>query len=560
MSVSNYIEITLFLVVLAGISPLLGIYIARVLSDDPSSSHLRRMDAWAFKFIGSQARGENSWSHYLRALLVFNLMGFAALVLVQRLQGHLPLNPQGLGPVPFWLAVNTAVSFVTNTNWQAYSGEATLSYFTQVIGLTVQNFVSAATGIAVMVALARGLRGRQTGSVGNFWRDLTRATLYVLLPLSLIWAILLVSEGVVQNFAGYVTVHPLSGGEQIVPMGPAASQVAIKQLGTNGGGFFGVNSAHPFENPTPLSNFLQVLGILLIPAALPFAFGKLVGNIRHGAALFFSMLVLFLLTFIPLLWSELQINTVLGAGFLEGKEIRFGVSGSALWAGATTVASNGSVNSMLDSFSPLAGGLALLNILMGEVVFGGVGSGVYGIVLFAILTVFIAGLMVGRTPEYLGKKIEAREVLPAVLGIIVPSAVILLFSALALSTEAGLSSVLNKGPHGLTEVLYAFASGAGNNGSAFGGLNANTGFYNFFIALAMVIGRYGVIIPVLYIAGCLAQKKTVPASSGTFSTEGTLFSFLLCAIILIVGALTFFPVLSLGPIMEHLLMLQGRAF
>lgn len=551
MPSTAYLEIGLFFLILVAGAPLLGAYIAWIFSDD------RPLPIPFFR--ASVYENAMNWKQYATSVLVFGVLSFVVLVSLQLFQGVLPLNPQGLPGVPFWLAVNTAVSFVTNTNWQAYSGESTLSYFVQMVGLGVQNFVSAGTGIAVMVALARSLRREKTSDLGNFWRDLLRGTLYLLLPLSLVLAVVLVSQGVVQSFAPYAQVQTLTGTEQVLPLGPAASQIAIKQLGTNGGGFFGMNSAHPFENPTPLSNFLQMLALLLVPAALPFAFGRLAGNVRHGTALFGSMLFLFLLSFVPALWAECQGNAAMGSlPFLEGKEMRFGIGSSVLWSSATTVASNGSVNAMLSSFSPLAGGLALLNILLGEVVFGGVGSGVYGMVLFAVLTVFIAGLMVGRSPEYFGKKIEAREVRFTVLGVILPSAVILIFCALALTTDNGLSSVLNKGPHGFSEVLYAFASGAGNNGSAFAGLNANTPFYNALLAVAMILGRYGVILPVLCVAGALVEKKRTPPSNGTFSTEGWVFSILLCSVVVIVGALTFFPALSLGPLMEHLLMLQGR--
>ncbi len=563
MSASSYLELLVFFLVLLALSPVLGSLFARVLDDEGPLKlpGLERLNAGCLRLIGRAAEGSMTWGRYAVALLLFNGVGLVVVLAIQLLQAYLPGNPQGLPAVPFWLALNTAVSFVTNTNWQAYSGEATLSYFSQAAALTVQNFVSAATGIAVMTALARGLVREKSTGLGNFWRDLTRTTVYILLPLSALLALTLVGQGVVQSFAPYVKAQTLTGAEQVLPLGPAASQIAIKQLGTNGGGFFGVNSAHPFENPTPLSNFLQLLAILLIPASLPFTFGKLTKNPKHGLVLFFSMAALFLLSFGTALWSETQTNPALGQlPFLEGKEVRIGLASSVLWGSATTVASNGSVNSMLSSFSPVAGGLSLLNIMLGEVVFGGVGSGVYGMVLFVILTVFLAGLMVGRTPEYLGKKVETSEVRMAAIGVVLPSAFILIFTAIAIVFPAGLSSVLSKGPHGLSEVLYAFSSGAGNNGSAFAGLNANTPFYNGLIAIAMLMGRYGVILPVLFISGSLARKKTIPASTGTFPSEGLLFSFLLCAIVLIVGGLTFFPALSLGPILEHLLMRQGTTF
>lgn len=559
----SFLEIGAFLVVLLLSAPVLGAYIGNVCSDESTQAGwlppLSSLEKGILKCLGREAQREMDWIEYTQAVLVFGLIGIILLTVLLLLQGYLPLNPQRLPGVPFWLALNTAVSFVTNTNWQAYSGESTLSYLSQALGLTTQNFISAATGIAVMVALARGLKRTQARELGNFWKDLTRATIYVLLPLAIIWAVLLVSQGVIQNFSGYLTASTLEGHHQVIPMGPAASQIAIKQVGTNGGGFFGVNSAHPFENPNPLSNFLELFAILMVPAALPFAFGRLVGHYRHGVALFAAMLILFLGALGFALWAEFHGNPTLnGLSFMEGKEQRFGIGTSVLWGMATTVASNGSVNSMLSSFSPVAGGLAMFNIMLGEVVFGGVGSGVYGMVLYVILTVFIAGLMVGRTPEYLGKKIEAPEVRMAIVGAILPGVIILVFSALALLFPQGLSSIQSKGPHGLSEVLYAFSSAAGNNGSAFAGLNANTAFYNGLLALTMFLGRYGVIIPALYIAGHLGAKKQVPASLGTFATDGGLFSILLCAIVIIIGALTFFPALSLGPIMEHVLMIQGR--
>jgi K+-transporting ATPase ATPase A chain len=557
-------EIASALVLLLALSPFLGAALGSLFDDGalPTwTKPLRPLERAILAWIGPGSQPEMDWRAYSRAILTFSGLGILCVLGIELTQSLLPFNPQNFPAVPIWLALNTAVSFVTNTNWQAYSGEATLSYFTQMVALTTQNFVSAGAGIAVMAALARGIRRTRKGELGNFWRDVTRATVYVLLPLSFLFAIAMVSQGVVQNLLPYIKAQTLSGVETLLPMGPAASQIAIKQLGTNGGGFFGGNSAHPFENPTPLINYLQCLAILLLPAALPFAFGRMVGNVRHGRALFVAMFILFLATLAPALWSEFQTNPALGGlPFLEGKETRIGIGPSVLWGISTTVASNGSVNAALSSFSPLAGGLALLNILFGEVVFGGVGSGVYGMVLFAVLTVFIAGLMVGRSPEYLGKKIEATEIRFAVVGVLLPSVLILLFTALACSVPAGLSSASHAGPHGLTEILYAFASGAGNNGSAFGGLNANTFFYNVLMSIAMLVGRFGVIVPVLLIANSLSAKKPTPASAGTFETHGALFSFLLCCVVVIVGALTFFPALCLGPIMEQLMMAQGRTF
>jgi K+-transporting ATPase ATPase A chain len=429
------------------------------------------------------------------------------------------------------------------------------------VGLSVQNFVSAATGIAVVVALIRGLARRTASTIGNFWFDLVRSTLYILLPLSIVLALVLVSQGVVQNFSQYQEATTLAGETQMLPQGPAASQIAIKQLGTNGGGFFNTNSSHPYENPTPLSNFLEMFSILLIPAALTYTYGKMVGSTRQGWVIFAAMLFLILVGLAVMLVSEYSLNPAYSvAGVMEGKETRFGIANSILWASATTAASNGSVNAMHSSFSPLAGGIAMLNIMLGEVIFGGVGAGLYGILIFVILTVFIAGLMVGRTPEYLGKKIESWEVKMAIAAVLLPSACILLFSALASVTDTGLASRANAGPHGLSEILYAFTSASGNNGSAFAGLNANVPFYNILMAIAMWIGRFGVILPALAIAGSMVVKKTSPSSPGTFPTDGVLFVGMLIAVILIVGGLTFFPALSLGPVVEQFLMGAGRTF
>jgi K+-transporting ATPase ATPase A chain len=450
---------------------------------------------------------------------------------------------------------------MTNTNWQGYSGESTLSYLSQMLGLTVQNFVSAATGVAVLLALIRGISRRTSETLGNFWTDLTRTTIYILLPLSILFSVVLVGQGVVQNFGSYQTIHTLQGAEQLIPMGPAASQIAIKQLGTNGGGFFGVNSAHPLENPTPLSNFLEMLAILLIPAALTYTYGKMTGSVRHGWTIFSVMLVLLLAGLAVSLYAEYASNPILNiAGNMEGKETRFGITNSVLWSTSTSAASNGSVNAMHDSLSPLSGMVAMINIMLGEIIFGGVGAGLYGMIIFVILTVFIAGLMVGRSPEYLEKKVEAFEVKMSILAILAPGAVILLFTALAAQTQAGLASLNNSGPHGFSEILYAFSSAAGNNGSAFAGLNANTVFYNLMLGFGMLVGRFGVIIPVLAIAGNMAAKKITPPSAGTFHTDNWVFAGLLIATILIVGGLTFFPALSLGPVIEHILMNQGITF
>lgn len=562
MFVTEGVQALLYFGLLIAVVPLLGRYMANVYCGQIGwLAWLAPVEQSIYRLGGVDPAAAMTWRGYALAVVVFNLLGFALLFLLQLLQGLLPLNPARLPGMEPLLAFNTATSFATNTNWQAYAGETTLSYLTQMAGLTVQNFASAATGMAVAVALARGLASRPANTIGNFWVDLVRSILYILLPLSIVLALLLVSQGVVQNFAPAAPVVTLAGESQLLPQGPAASQIAIKQLGTNGGGFFNVNSAHPYENPTPLSNFLQMAAILLIPAALTCTFGRLVGATRQGWAIFAAMLLLFVLGCGLMVWAELAPNPITGAAAnLEGKEVRIGVIGSVLWGAATTAASNGSVNAMLSSFNPLAGGMALLYILLGEVVFGGVGAGLYGMLMFVLLTVFIAGLLVGRTPEYLGKKVESREVKMAFLTILLPSGAILLLAALAAVTPAALASRANLGPHGLTEMLYAFASGAGNNGSAFAGLNANTPFYNLWIGVAMWLGRFGVILPALAIAGSMAGKTAAPPSAGTFPTDGPLFALLLVAVIVVVGALTFFPALTLGPLVEHLLLQSGRVF
>jgi K+-transporting ATPase ATPase A chain len=563
MHTHDYLQLALYFGLLLVCTPLLGAFMANVFQGKKTwlSPIFVPAERLIYKVSGIDSSAEMSWKKYAAALLAFNLLGFLTVFGLMLSQAALPLNPQGINGTSVYLAFNTAVSFMTNTNWQAYSGEAALSYATQMLGLGVQNFVSAATGIAVIVALARGIASKQAASLGNFWVDLTRSTLYILLPLSLLLAIVLISQGIVQTFSAYIPVTTLEGREQMIPLGPAASQIAIKQLGTNGGGFFGVNSAHPFENPTPFSNFLQVLAILLIPAALTITYGKIVGSAKQGWTLFAAMLVVLLVVLGVSLWSETQYNSVLqSASLMEGKEQRFGVANSVLWGMTTTVASNGSVNAMHDSFSPLAGGMAMLNMMLGEVIFGGVGAGMYGMLMFVVLTVFIAGLMVGRTPEYLGKKIEAFEVQMAMVAILAPSAVILMGTMVAVLIPQGLSSLNNQGPHGFTEILYAFTSAAGNNGSAFAGLTADTPFYNIALGIGMLIGRFGVILPALAIAGSMVAKKYTPPSLGTFPTDTPLFVMLLIAVILIVGALTFFPALALGPIVEHLLMNAGRTF
>ncbi|MCU0424016.1 MAG: potassium-transporting ATPase subunit KdpA [Candidatus Kapabacteria bacterium] len=563
MQPHDYLQLALYFGLLLVCTPLLGGFMATVFNGEKTwlSPVIAPLERLTYRVSGIDSVEEMSWKRYAASLLAFNLFGFLAVFGLMLLQNVLPLNPQGVNGTSVYLAFNTAVSFMTNTNWQAYSGEAALSYATQMLGLGVQNFVSAATGIAVIVAMARGIARRQASSLGNFWVDLTRATLYILLPLSLLLAIVLISQGVVQSFDSYVQATTLEGRSQMIPLGPAASQIAIKQLGTNGGGFFGVNSAHPFENPTPFSNFLQVFAILLIPAALTVTYGKLIGSAKQGWTIFAAMLTVLVVVLGVSLWSETQYNPVMQtAQQMEGKEQRFGVANSILWQMTTTVASNGSVNSMHDSSSPLAGGMALLNMMLGEVIFGGVGAGMYGMLMFVVLTVFIAGLMVGRTPEYLGKKIEAFEVQMAMIAILAPSAVILIGTMIAVLIPQGLNSLNNQGPHGFSEILYAFTSAAGNNGSAFAGLTVDTPFYNIALGFGMLIGRFGVILPALAIAGSMVTKKYTPPSLGTFPTDTPLFVMLLIAVILIVGALTFFPALSLGPIVEHLLMNAGRAF
>jgi potassium-transporting ATPase potassium-binding subunit len=563
MKFLDFIQIVLFVFVLIGLTPILGNYMAKVFNGE--NHILKPVLGWLerilYRLAGVDNREETNWKLYTFGLLAFNLMGFLFLFLLQITQSWLPLNPSKLGNISWHSAFNTAISFMTNTNLQGYAGETTMSYLVQILGLTVQNFVSAATGIAVLLALIRGIVRRTTDKLGNFWVDLTRSILYVLIPLSVILAIILIGQGVIQNFKPYETAHTLEGTEQVIPMGPAGSQIAIKQLGTNGGGFFNANSAHPFENPTPFSNFLEMLAILLIPASLTFTYGKMVGSIRHGWIIFISMLVLFLAGLSVSLYSEYSHITAFGNySLMEGKETRLGITNSILWSTSTTAASNGSINTMHGSMSPIAGMVAMVNMMLGEVIFGGVGSGLYGMVVFIILTVFIAGLMVGRTPEYLGKKIEAFEVQMSIVAVLIPSISILIFSAVAASVKAGLSGLNNPGPHGFSEILYAYASAAGNNGSTFAGLTTNTVFYNLTLGCGMLLGRFGVIIPVMAIAGNLAGKKITPFSSGTFRTDTWLFIILLISVVFIIGGLTFFPALSLGPIVEHLLLKSGIIF
>lgn len=536
MTAHEAVQITLYLaVLLLAIKPL-GHYMASVYAGRWDS----RPERWLYAAGGVNPMTAMTWTGYAGALLACNAVGCGVVYAILRLQHLLPWNPQGFGPMAPHTAFNIAVSFVTNTNWQNYGGEGTLSYFTQMAALTVQNFVSAASGMAVFAALARGLVSRESPGIGNFWADLVRGTLYILLPLSALLAIVLLSQGVIQNLAPYVTTD----SAQVLPMGPAASQIAIKQLGTNGGGFFNVNSAHPFENPTPLSNFAECLAILLIPAALCYTFGCLVKDRRQGWALLAAMLAIFLPLLLVSVYAE--------QGNLEGKEQRFGTANSALWAAATTAASNGSVNAMHDSFTPLGGLVQMFLMQLGEVVFGGVGSGLYGMVVFAIIAVFIAGLMVGRTPEYLGKKIEAFEMQMASIAILVPPLCVLTGTAIAAATPMGVSGLSNRGPHGFSEILYAFSSMGNNNGSAFAGYGADNPLVNFAGGIAMLAARYWVAIPVLAIAGSLAKKKRLPEGPGTLPTHGPLFVALLAGAVLIVGALAFIPALALGPIVEAL--------
>jgi K+-transporting ATPase ATPase A chain len=584
MTTLGWLQIVVILLVVVLLVKPLGLYMARVFEGKPVGLDraLGPVERLVYRASRIDAKHEMGWKKYAASLLAFNLVGFLVLYLLQRVQGVVPSGPAGLGAVRPDLAFNTAVSFVSNTNWQAYGGETTMKYATQMIGLGVQNFVSAATGMAVAIALIRGFSRKTTDKLGNFWVDMTRSVLYILVPLSIVLALVLVSQGVVQTFHGtqeatLLQSNVASDGSAVttqqIAVGPAASQIAIKQLGTNGGGFFNANSAHPFENPTPFSNFIELVSILLIPAALTYTFGRMVGNTRQGWTVL-SVMVIVLMVMIAATYAfEAQgvpqqaaagadIQAVVSGpgaqagGNMEGKETRFGIGASAAWAAATAATSNGSVNSMHDSYTPLGGMVPLLLIQLGEVIFGGVGSGLYGILIFAIIAVFIAGLMVGRTPEYLGKKIETYEMKMASLVILVPVVVILLGTALAVSTAAGTSSIANPGPHGLSEVLYAFSSAAGNNGSAFAGLNANTHFWNIALGVAMLVGRYWIIVPVLAIAGSLAKKKLIPESPGTLRTDGPMFAGLLIGVIIVIGALSFMPALALGAGVEQLLMAQ----
>ncbi|PJR10766.1 potassium-transporting ATPase subunit KdpA [Sinorhizobium meliloti] len=566
---TDILQFLLYAAILVALAWPLGGYMARVFQGERTllSPVLVPVERGIYAVAGKSAMQDQHWTRYALSLLVFNFAGWLFLYAVLRLQHLLPWNPEGLAPMPPDLAFNTAVSFVTNTNWQAYGGETTLSYFSQMVGLTVQNFVSAATGIAVAVAVIRGFAARNVRSIGNFWVDMTRSILYVLLPLSIFGALVLIWQGVPQTLSAYVPATTLEGARQLIAQGPAASQIAIKQLGTNGGGFFNVNSSHPLENPTQLSNLLQLLYILLIPAAFCFLFGHMVKDQRQGIAIFAAMGILFVVGLAVVYGAEIHGNTLYdalpidqAAGNMEGKEVRFGTGLSALWAEATTAASNGSVNAMHDSFTPLAGLALLLNIQVGEVIFGGVGAGFYGMLLFVVLTVFLAGLMVGRTPEYLGKKIEAKEVKLAVLAFLSMPIGILVFGAVAAIVPSALAAVQDPGPHGLSEILYAYSSATGNNGSAFAGFGANLPFHTTLQGIAMLLGRYAFIVPMLAIAGALATKTPAPASAGTFPTHGPLFVVLLMVVVVILGGLTFFPALALGPIAEQVAMLAGQTF
>src|SRR5579883_204821 len=588
MTSIGVLQIVIFLGLILVCAKPLGSYMAKVFEGERTFMHpvLRWLEVLTYKAAGIREDVEQRWTHYTAALLSFSIFGFLLTYLLQRAQAYLPLNPQNFGtPVmPPDLAFNTATSFVTNTNWQAYAGESTLSYFVQMAALAVQNFASAAAGMAVAVALIRGFARQEKKTVGNFWVDVTRATVYVLLPISVVGALLYVSQGAIQNFKPYTEVTTLEGAKQIIAQGPVASQEAIKQLGTNGGGFFNANSAHPFENPTPVSNLLAMFLIFLIPGALTYTFGKMVGDTRQGWAVFAAFSVMFLMGVFVCYHFEQSGNPILAnmgvethatagqpGGNMEGKEVRYGIANSALFATVTTDASCGAVNSMHDSYTPIGGLVPMFNIMTGEVIFGGVGAGLYGILLYCILAVFIAGLMVGRTPEYIGKKIERKEVKMAMLAVISTAFSILVFTGISSVISfapkgywnpqgPATANLANNGPHGFSEILYAFVSGAANNGSAFGGLTVNTPWYDLTTGLAMWIGRFLFLIPLLAAAGSLAAKKRIPTTAGTFPTHGPLFVGLLVGTVLIVGALTFFPALSLGPIVEQLLMYSGKLF
>jgi K+-transporting ATPase ATPase A chain len=568
-------QVGIFLAIVTVVSVPLGLYMARVFAHEPTflDPLLAPIERLIYRVCRVRPGSEMTWGEYAAAMLLFSMAGMLVLYAMQRLQAFLPLNPQKFAGVAPDLAFNTAASFTTNTNWQAYGGESTMSYLTQMAGLAFHNFVSAAAGIAIAIAVIRGFVRRNARTLGNFWVDLTRATLWVLLPISLVFALVLVWQGVPQNFSPYAHVKTVEGVEQVIAEGPVASQEAIKELGTNGGGFFNANSAHPYENPTPLTDLLELVAIFAISAGLTHTFGQMAGDRRQGWALLSVMAIMFLMGVTPAIWAEQRGNPQFAAlglhqhassgqsgGNMEGKETRFGIIDSALWATVTTDTSCGAVNSMHDSFTPLGGLVPLVNMQIGEIIFGGVGSGLYGMLVMAVLSVFIAGLMVGRTPEYLGKKIEGREMKLVMLFILIFPAAILLPAAIAIATGAGLAGITNPGPHGFSQVLYAYSEASANNGSAFAGLNANSFFYNTTLAVVMLFGRFMMKVPVLALAGSLAGKKTAPPSAGTFPTNGAIFVVLLIGVILIVAALTFFPADALGPIIEHLAMMQGKLY
>ncbi|MFZ0630724.1 MAG: potassium-transporting ATPase subunit KdpA [Acidobacteriaceae bacterium] len=569
MTLNGWLQFAIYFIVLLICIRPMGIFMARVF--EGKVRFLRPVETLIYRVCGVHAEEEMSWREYTVAMLIFSFVSLLLTYLIERVQHFLPWNPQHLAGVAPDLAWNTAASFTTNTNWQAYSNDVTMSYFTQMVGLAYHNFFSAAVGIAVAIALVRGIARRESKTIGNFWVDTTRACLYVLLPLCIVVALVLCGQGVIQNLHPYTVAHTLEHQTQVIAQGPVASQEAIKELGTNGGGFFSANSAHPFENPTPISNFLEMFLIFLIGGGLTVTLGRMTGSPGHGWAVFACMAVLFAGGFTVAYWAESQPHPLLhgvnqqasaqqAGGNMEGKETRFGITDSALFATITTDASCGAVNSWHDSFTPLGGMVPLVNIMLGEIIFGGVGSGLYGMLIYVVLSVFIAGLMVGRTPEYLGKKIEAYDVKMTMLYVLIFPLFILGLTAISVMSQSGLASLNNHGPHGFSEILYAFVSTAGNNGSAFAGLNANTHWYNFATGFNMLIGRFLMMIPMLALAGNLARKKGIPPSPGTFPVNTALFTVLLTGVILIVGALTFFPALSLGPILEHLLMQHGTLF
>jgi potassium-transporting ATPase potassium-binding subunit len=573
MTANGWLQFLLFIVVLVVLMQPLGLYMARVFEGERTflDRLLKPIERLIFRLSGVKADTEMNWREYTAAMLLFSFVSLLLTYVIERVQHILPWNPQGLAGVEPALAWNTAASFTTNTNWQSYVPETTMSYFTQMVGLAYHNFLSAAVGIAVAIALVRGIARRQAQTIGNFWVDATRSILYVLVPICLIFTPILIEQGVIQNLKPYTQARTVENQAQTIAQGPVASQEAIKMLGTNGGGFFNTNSAHPFENPTPLTNFLEILAIFLIPAALTVTLGQMAKSPGHGWAVFACMSFLFLVALVSIYWAESHPHPLVqgvdqhagalqSGGNLEGKEVRFGIADTALFAAATTDASCGAVNGMHDSFTPLGGMVVLANIMLGEIVFGGVGSGLYGMLIYVVLAVFIAGLMVGRTPEYLGKKIEAFDVKMAMLYVLIFPLLILTFTAISILCPAGLSGITNPGPHGLSQILYAFTSAAGNNGSAFGGINANTNWFNITLGFTMLSGRFLMMIPMLALAGNLALKKSVPPSPGTFPVNTGLFTVLLTCVILIVGALTFFPALSLGPILEHLLLNHGTLF